>query len=63
MTYVLFLIKNTSKFQFGFKSKTSCIHALFTIRECVIPYIHGRKTQVYGWQMMPIPSKIHNWFE
>jgi hypothetical protein len=41
-------IKNTSKFQFGFKNKTSCIHALFAIRECVIPYIHDRKTQVYG---------------
>jgi hypothetical protein len=41
-------IKQTSKFQYGFKDKTFCTHALFAIKECIIPYIHDRKTQVYG---------------
>jgi hypothetical protein len=40
-------LKQSSKFQFGYKHGTSCVHALFTVKECIFPYLNNNKP-VFG---------------
>jgi hypothetical protein len=40
-------LRESSDFQFGYKAATSCTHAIFSVKECIFPYLTKNK-KVFG---------------